>query len=73
MFCYYIYSDPRIDKLEPIYAGKGYPGRPYKHLNGSHNRHFNRKLSKIKKLGLFPEIIKKNSRSSKNHECFKTV
>jgi hypothetical protein len=59
-FYVYLYRDPRPGKnLAPIYVGKGaaHHYRANIHWNrGSHNRILNRKLNKIKQLGLVPVI-----------------
>ena len=62
----YIYLDPRKSgnykygeyefDYEPFYIGKG-KGRRYKEINGR-NKYFKNKISKIKKYGLKPLVIK---------------
>lgn len=55
----YIYYDPRKTPIEPIYIGKGIDDRMYHHINKKcHNPILERKLTKIKELGLEPIIEK---------------
>lgn len=55
----YIYYDPRKTPIEPIYIGKGIDDRMYHHVNKKcHNPILERKLTKIKELGLEPIIEK---------------
>lgn len=52
----YMYSDPSTGV--PFYIGKGTASRHKRHLRKSHNEHLNRKIAKIRELGLEPVVEK---------------